>query len=315
VKDKSTGEKYMFPIPIQDSGSRNDTLYRFATYLRAWKVPNEEIIKAMELIYEHFLLDKSDFPLNELMNSVKSAIQWKMEPSTFQPSVEDDFSPHVLIPLPYHIENNTLLRTVIKKVEGFEVEKKVMVSRMAPRILKELSNVERNSVHYEISWSDRGREKREVIPASTLSTKREMMALADNGFPVNDLNYKYLIDYFDKYMALNQLEQARMVERLGHIKKSFIHPLYAQGVEIVPNDTGERQLLEAFEVKGTVEEWKTEVFDRIKQHPKVLFMVLSSFASVMLRDLKVSPFIVDLSGSTSQGKTTAVQVARSVWIG
>lgn len=42
-------------------------------------------------------------------------------------------------------------------------------------------------------------------------------------------------------------------------------------------------------------------------------MVLSSFASVILSDLKVNPFIVDLSGSTSQGKTTALQVARSVW--
>lgn len=104
-----------------------------------------------------------------------------------------------------------------------------------------------------------------------------------------------------------------MVERLGHIKGEFIHPLRAHGVEIVPNDYGEKQLLEAFQVKGTIETWKNEVFTRIRGYPKALFIVLTSFASVILHDLKVPPFIVDLSGSTSQGKSTALQVARSVW--
>lgn len=315
VKDKTTGEKYCFPIPISEDGSRNDTLYKWAAHLRAWGISPEEIIKSMELYYEYFLLDKNDFSLTEMMNLTKSAIKWRPDKPAYELHIEEaaDYPEETVIPLPFHIQGNALFKTVLKKVEGFEVEQKVMVSRMAPTVLKELSNVERNSVHYEISWRDRGQEKREVVPASTIATKRELLTLADSGLPVNDLNYKDLISFFDKYLAHNRLEQSQMVERIGHIKGAFIHPLKSQGVEIIPTDSGERQLLEAFQAEGTAETWKTEVFDRIKQHPKVLFMVLASFASVLLKDIKVSPFIVDLSGSTSQGKTTALQVARSVW--
>lgn len=216
-------------------------------------------------------------------------------------------------PLPFFVKGNALFKKIAKTVRGVEIEKEIMVSRIAPTISRELSNVEKNSVHYEIVWTDRGRERKEVVVAGAVATKKEMLTLADRGFPVNDLNYKDLIQYFDRYLTQNQLEQSKMVERLGHIKGKFIHPLESNGVEVVPTDIGERQLLEAFEVRGSVESWKKEIFDRIKEHPKVLFLILASFTSVILQDLKVSPFVIDLSSSTSQGKTTALQVARSVW--
>lgn len=318
VKDKTTKEKYEFSIPIQEAGSRNDVLYKFAAHLKAWHVDPEEIKKAMELIYEYLLLDKTDFSLNELTNLIQSAVKWKMNPAAkkdFKLHIAeiDDLSPNEIIPLPFCIEGNALYKTVLKKVDGFEVEQKIMVSRLAPKILKELSNIEGNSVHYEIAWNDRGREKREVVPASMISTKRELLTLADSGLPVNDLNFKDLIKYFDQYLAVNKLDQSFMVERLGHIKNAFIHPLDPNDIEIIPNDYGEKQLLEAFQFAGTAETWKTQVFDCVKHHKKVLFLVLSSFASILLNDVKVSPFIIDLSGSTSQGKTTALQIARSVW--
>jgi len=313
TKDKATGEYYEFPIPLDEQGSRNDTLYKFASRLKVWKVPASDIRTSMELIYKYFLLDKKDFSFNELKSLTQSAINWKPDPpkTDFQIQVlEEDFQESEVIPYPYHINNNALFK--LKKGQYGE-EITVMVSRMAPKLIKELSNVERNSVHYELAWTDRGREKREVVPAGTLSTKRELLTLADRGFPVNDLNYKDLIQFFDQFLAVNQLERSHMVERLGHIKNAFIHPLNSDGCEVVPNDIGEKQLLEAFELKGTIESWKKEVFERIKDHPKVLFLVFSSFCSVILQDLKITPFIVDLSGSTSQGKTTALQVARSVW--
>lgn len=319
VKNSKFLKDYEFTIPIE-SGSRNDTLYKFATHLRAWNVPNEQINKAMELIYEYFVPDKTDFSPREIQSLVRSALNWEMEPSKAQNNgfnqeeIEENYTPNVIIPTPYQVVNNQLIRTETKVVGGGDViEKKEMVSRLAPKLIKELSNIERNSLHYEIAWVDRGREKREIVPASTLATKKDLLMLADYGLPCNDLNYKKMIDYFDKYLSLNQLPQSKMVERLGYIKDLFIHPLATDGVEIVPTDSGEKQLLEAFSTKGDPYSWINEVFERIKDHPKVLFMVLASFASVLLQDLKISPFIVDLSGSTSQGKTTALQVSRSVW--
>ncbi|MGQ0452080.1 DUF927 domain-containing protein, partial [Bacillus sp. SS-TM] len=79
------------------------------------------------------------------------------------------------------------------------------------------------------------------------------------------------------------------------------------------SDQGEQQIFEAFQVEGTASGWIDEVLHRVKEHPRALFFVLSSFASVLLHDLKIDPFIVELAGSTSTGKTTALKVAASVW--
>ena len=215
-----------------------------------------------------------------------------------------------VIPEPFYIKGNSLYKTITTKKDE---EMEVLISRFAPSIIKEFSNIERSSVHFEIDWKNRGREHREVVPANVIATKKDLLTLAEKGFSCHDNNSKDLITFFDKYLMVNELEQAYMVERLGHIKNApFIHPLESNGIEIIPNDAGEKQLLEAFQVKGTVDSWKSEVFDLIKEHPKVLFYVLSSFASVVLKDLKIEPFIVEISGSTSQGKTTAMQVAKSV---
>jgi len=215
------------------------------------------------------------------------------------------------IPFPYVIKDDVLYKTIVKKDEN--LKEILMVSRMAPHILRKLSNVESNDVYYEIVWKDNGQKKRQVVAASVISTKKELLTLAASGFSINDLNYKDIIKYFDDYLANNSVSQAYMVERLGHIQKGFIHPLNAQGVVINPKDYGEKQLLDSFKTQGTVETWKIEVFDQIRDFPKPLFLVLASIASPILQDLKVPPFIIDLSGSTSQGKSTALQVARSVW--
>ncbi|MEJ7178037.1 DUF927 domain-containing protein, partial [Staphylococcus caprae] len=38
-----------------------------------------------------------------------------------------------------------------------------------------------------------------------------------------------------------------------------------------------------------------------------------SCGSILLHDFDVEPFIIDLSGASSRGKTTALKVASSVW--
>ncbi len=318
VRNTDKSKDYMFPVPIESSGSRNDTLYKFATHLKAWNVPNEEIMQAMELIYEYFLLDKTDFPYNELKTLTQSAIQWKPDQSERQHITENNFETHAegenenkIIPKPFKVGNKGTLFETREDKDGNEITK--LVSRKTPYITKEFHNIERPQVLYEIEWRESNRTVREVVPASTIAVRKELLELSDKGFSVNDNNVKKIITYFDQYLLVNNIEQHYAVERLGHIKDTFIHPLVTKDVEIMAIDHGEKQLLEAFEVKGTADTWKTEVFERVKQHPKAVFFVLSSFASVIIKDLRLQPFIVDLSGTTSQGKTTTLKVAASVW--
>ncbi len=179
------------------------------------------------------------------------------------------------------------------KVKGEMVEEKeILVARHVPTLKRELHHVERSQVYYELTWQDRGRCITELVPAGALATKKEMMPLADKGFPVNDNNTKQLIDYFDKVLAWNEIKRGHMVDRLGYVKSGLAYPLLATNYEIIPSDQGEQQIFEAFQVEGTASGWIDEVLHRVKEHPRALFFVLSSFARVLLHD--VTPCIFTL---------------------
>ncbi|HDX9541499.1 MULTISPECIES: DUF927 domain-containing protein [Bacillus] len=218
-----------------------------------------------------------------------------------------------ILPSPYKSINGALYRVEIKVKKDEIEEQNIPVARQVPYLKRELCNIEKPQVYYELTWNNRGNNITELVTAGSLATKREMMPLAEKSFPVNDNNVKQLIDYFDKVLASNEIETGWMVERLGHIKNDCIHPLITKGYDILPADLGDRQLLEAFQVEGTIKGWIEGVFNKIKAHPRALFFVLASFASIFLHDLKIDPFIVELAGSTSTGKTTAMKVAASVW--
>ena len=307
LKKVTTQEVY---FPISGEGSRHDMLYRFAACLRAWKVGPDEIIENMRIIYDHLLLDKTDFSFQELEGIISSAIKWEPE---FKEEYEITIAAEHIIPKPFKEKQNQLFKVVIRSDHGVEYEEEKRISRMTPHLLRELSDIEKNQIYYELVWLDRGEEKKTVVAASTISRKNELLKLADQGFSVHELNFKDLIIYFDHYILVNRLERSFMTERLGRVAGRFIHPLDSEDMTIVAPGPGEQRTLSSFKTKGTLESWKAEIFDQVKAHPKVLFMVFASLASVILKDIGVSPFIVDMSGSTSQGKSTGLQVARSVW--
>lgn len=198
-----------------------------------------------------------------------------------------------------------------EKADGTQDTK--LVCRDLPVIIRKLMHVERSEVFYELYWRADGREQREIIPALSISTRSEIIKLADRNLAVNDGNVKELIRYFDLFQSINHIPTAYAVDRLGLVKGHFIHPLLTDDVEIMPPDLGEKQALEAFAVKGTSSQWMENIFNKVREHPKALTVTLASFTSVILHDLNLSPSIVDMSGSTSRGKTTALRVAATVW--
>ncbi|MCM3125835.1 MULTISPECIES: DUF927 domain-containing protein [unclassified Mesobacillus] len=212
------------------------------------------------------------------------------------------------IPKPFVIVNGSLYKREIKREETLK-----MISRKVPTITKEFLNIEKPHVMYEIEWNERNKKVKEIVPASTIAIKKELLELSLKGFSVNENNAKPLIEYLDLFLNCNVIEQYAAVERLGLIKNHFVHPLLRNDIEVVAGDEGDYQLKDGFEIKGTSNSWKLEVFERIKNYPKAVFFVLASFASVIIKDLGIQPFIVDLSGATSQGKTTTLKVAASVW--
>lgn len=307
------GSKTPSPMsyPYEGSGSRNGDFYDLARRLFTCRVTRGDVKASLALAYEYFVTDKKGFTLDEINNSINSAAS-----KTNEVSSNDDFQLTIgekndtkIIPKPFLVKNNSLYS--IKVVQ--DTEKQIFISRHVPVLSKEFHNIERPQVLYEITWKQANKIIKEVVPASTIAVRRELLELSERGLSVNENNAKQLISFMDYYLLDNEIEKHYAVERLGHIKNTFIHPLLSENVEIVALDQGEKQLKEGFELKGTTETWQKEVFERIKDCPKAVFFVLASFTSVILNDLRITPFIVDLSGTTSQGKTTTLKVAVSVW--
>lgn len=306
------GQKIPSPMayPYETSGARNGDFYDLARRLFTCGVSKEDIEESLRLAYEYLVIDKQDFSFNEVQKSIKSAMQ-KVKPNgKAQPTVGEKNN-YKAIPKPYIVGPNATLYEEKEDKDGNITT--IFVSRKTPYITKEFHNVERPQVFYGIEWNEKSRTVKEVVPASTISLRKELLEMSEKGFSVNENNVKRIIQFFDLYLLINNIDQSYAVERLGAIKDKFIHPLMSNGVEIIALDHGEKQIKEGFEVKGTTESWKNEVFERIKDCPKAVFFVLASFTSVILNDLHMTPFIVDLSGTTSQGKTTTLKVAVSVW--
>lgn len=254
--------------------------------------------------------NREDYKISTIENAINSLTSTYQSKKYFPAHLKSD---EIIIPEPYAIKGGSLYLKVSKKVDGMDVEVLKFISRKTPTLTKEFHNVERPQVLYELQWNEPNRTITEIIPASTIAIRKELLQLSEMGFSVNENNVKELISYLDLYLSYNNISRHYAVERLGNVRDEFIHPVLTKDVEIIAVDQGEKQIYEGFEVKGTSETWKNEVFSLIIDSPKAVFMVLASFASVLLHDLRIQPFIVDLSGTTSQGKTTTLRVAASVW--
>ncbi|WP_077706936.1 DUF927 domain-containing protein [Virgibacillus dokdonensis] len=320
LKKVWNGQKTASPMayPYETNGSRDGDFYDLARRLLHCGVSKKEVQESLELAYEYFVPYKEDFPLRSIGEKVNSALKKVGEENnrsnksdvSFELQIEGE-QENIVIPKPFKIgSKNTLFEE--KEYKDGNVAT-TLVSRKTPYITKEFYNVERPQVFYEIQWKERNRTVKEIIPASTIAIRKELLELSDRGFSINENNVRKIITYFDRYLLANDIKQHYAVERLGSIKGRFIHPILTNDVEIMAIDQGEKQINEGFEIKGTSESWKNEVFERLKQSPKAVFMVLASFASIVIKDLRVQPFIVDLSGTTSQGKTTTLRAAASVW--
>ena len=211
------------------------------------------------------------------------------------------------IPNPFFTKDNKLYRVNAKNDE------EEFISRQIPYITKCFDDIEKNNVQYELKWFNDGKIYDEVVPATALATKREVISLANKGLSSNDRNARYLIEYFDLFLEKNRLNRSLVVGHLGYVGNHFIHPLIETKFRVVAPGSGEQERLEAFKCSGTVQEWIEIIFKPFRTNIESSFAIVSSFASVLLAEYNIPPIIVDISGSSTNGKTSVQKVCASVW--
>ncbi|NGL21359.1 DUF927 domain-containing protein, partial [Staphylococcus aureus] len=84
-------------------------------------------------------------------------------------------------------------------------------------------------------------------------------------------------------------------------------------VKFCNNDKKSQRMIDSFRRKGSLQGFSKKVFAQIKDLPMVMVMLYASLGSVLLREFGLQPFIVEISGSTSTGKTFTLNLVSSVW--
>ncbi|MCQ9293263.1 hypothetical protein BUY41_09155 [Staphylococcus cohnii] len=225
-----------------------------------------------------------------------------------------------LIPRNYKIEQYngiSHLYKIIPSESENKPDKKIFVTSTIPNVNERYEDIESNEVSYNLKFQDNNHDVNLNVEAEQITDARNLIKLAKNKLDVTSTTSARLVDFINASMREKPPINISVANRLGHIKNYFIYPykeeLETSNIKLFNNDSGYRSLIKAFETKGTLNDYSKNVFNKIKSLPMVMMMVYASLGSVLLHEFKITPFIVEISGRTSTGKTFTLKIAASVW--
>lgn len=218
------------------------------------------------------------------------------------------------IPDNYKIGENSWLYKLVEKGRGDDKQEvPILITSTPPFITKCFKDIESLIVSYEMSYLKANQVTKFPVQALDIRDAKNIINLSSKGLDVDSNNRSELVQFISMFMRLNNLPTNKTVSRLGHVKGHFIHPLIDSDVELIIHEEGYKRLANAFKTKGTLQGYSDTVFNQIKDSPMTMMFVYASLGSILLHDLGVEAFIMDLAGKTSTGKTTAIKIAGSVW--
>ena len=192
-----------------------------------------------------------------------------------------------------------------------------------------------------LEWRVRSGWKRHIVPRSQVMDARSLVGLAGLDAPVHSNNARELVQFLADFEAANEeaLPEARVSRAMGWQGKAgadgflwgraHLLPgqaeLTAQALDETPParwgkrqvhllvDAGGGDLADGFVASGTREGWVSVVEDALS-YPAVILALYAALVPPLMVCLPTLPnFIVDLSGPTSEGKTTSLRLAASAW--
>ncbi|MZI82921.1 DUF927 domain-containing protein [Clostridium butyricum] len=175
-------------------------------------------------------------------------------------------------------------------------------------IVELIHNVDENEYKARIEYEFAGEKITMIIPRSRYQTKRNLLALQDNGVDVTEETSKYMVQY------LKQQEENVKVKKVhskpGYCKEKNSFRLYKSIPQFSTYD-GPLDL----EPKGKSDEWMGMYRKYIKDAPELQFMIVIGLSSLLVgmigQDISMENPIVHIYGDSSTGKTTGVQLALS----
>ena len=189
----------------------------------------------------------------------------------------------------------------------------IVASRYPIVISKRLINKETGKSKLEITWWINRIQKSITVDRSNAMSNNKIVALADYDFPASSETSRSLVSYLSDFESFNIgiIPTEISTSKFGWSDDEFVP--YTEKV-IFDGGAAYKALVDSVTSAGDFETWK-EAIRKVRQsgRKEPLVYMAASFGSVLLKLINIAPFIVNLYGSTSKGKTVSLMMAASVW--
>ena len=196
-------------------------------------------------------------------------------------------------------------------------EKGRILCNDVPRIISMREDKALDTFLYELEFkNNRGRIVRELVNINILTKPSELYnKLHGKGLQITYDTKDAMANYFDVWLWENgsKLPSKDVYSTIGWHELGdeliLVNP-YNVGdeMEIAAKDEEYQKQFNRIKTKGTFDEWKVNVFDKVKDHKKCVFGILMALSSPFVQVAKVENQILSYSGTTSTGKTATLQI-------
>ncbi len=212
-------------------------------------------------------------------------------------------------------EDGIFLREDVRDKNSHEVIRTHLIplSRTPFDIMEQMENPDTREVFFKIAFEG----KEIIMPASDLSNKRGIIALAGFGVNTIEANAKQLCKYIMEYRALNHIEKSLIYDRFGWKDDgSFVlgnKKYFLNGVtQVSLSPLSQSRETNAIVEKGTLAGWVQTISGMMKYDTQRFKMYIACVPP-LLKLLKASNFSLADIGDTSVGKTRTTNVAMSMY--
>ncbi|GGR37793.1 hypothetical protein GCM10010497_45810 [Streptomyces cinereoruber] len=173
--------------------------------------------------------------------------------------------------------------------------------------------------YVELSWIDRslGRPRRisRIVSRETAKRGRKLIeTLGSSGFPAVEGDARAVEKWLAEFESNNvgRIPSEQLARWLGWQDDGTFVCSPEDGIKVDVPFEEQRGPARAHARKGTLEEWQATI-EQLADYPVPRVAVAAALAAPLLKPLGLNSFTLDISSRSTKGKTTALQVALSVW--
>lgn len=202
---------------------------------------------------------------------------------------------------------------MIKSSENEDEDRKYTLLFSVPIIPTAIySNMDTDTEKVEISFVYHGAWKTIICDRSTISSKANIVKLADKGIPVDSENAKMLVVYLNRLInsSIATIEFKPSRSAMGWTYDGFMPFLSEIAFD---GEDSFRPVYKQISERGKLQDWCDFIEPLISESLPLRMMLAASFASPLIERVGENPFVLHLFGKTGLAKTVALMTAMSVW--